>query len=54
VAAPKPVPAPVSAAAEKTAQTRPPKKETPVWSYVAVGVTVGLLLIGAIQLFFAR
>jgi len=54
VPAPKPVPAPVSAAAEKTAQTRAPKKETPVWSYVAVGVTVGLLLIGAIQLFFAR
>jgi hypothetical protein len=56
VSAPKavPVPTPVAAAAEKTAQTRPPKKETPVWSYVAVGVTVGLLLIGAIQLFFAH
>ena len=52
VSAPKPVPAaPVAAAAEKTQQTRPPKRDTPVWTYVGIGVTFGLAVIGIIQLF---
>jgi cobalamin biosynthesis Mg chelatase CobN len=50
VSAPKAVPAPV-AAAEKTQQTRPKKRDTPVWTYVGIGVTVGLAVIGFIELF---
>jgi hypothetical protein len=47
----KPVPAPApAAAAGATERVRAPKRETPIWTYVGVGVTFGLVLIGIYQL----
>jgi cobalamin biosynthesis Mg chelatase CobN len=47
----KPVPAPApAAAAGATDRVRTPKRETPIWTYVGVGVTFGLVLIGIYQL----
>jgi len=51
VPAAKPAPAPAPAAAGgATERVRAPKKETPIWTYVGVGVTFGLALIGIYQL----
>jgi hypothetical protein len=51
VPAAKPAPAPAPAAAGgATERIRAPKKETPIWTYVGVGVTFGLALIGIYQL----
>ena len=52
VSAPKPVPAPAPApaAAGATERTRAPKRETPIWTYVGVGVIFGASLIGIYQL----
>jgi len=49
VSAPKPapVPAPAAAASEKTSI---PKRETPIWTYIGVGVIFGASLIGIYQL----
>jgi hypothetical protein len=49
-AVPKPAPAPAPAAAGGTERIRPPKRETSIWTYVGVGVTFGLALIGIYQL----
>ena len=50
-AKPAPAPAPAPAAAGgATDRIRAPKKETPIWTYVGVGVTFGLALIGIYQL----
>jgi hypothetical protein len=48
VAKPAPAPAPAAAAAADKAPA--PKRETPIWTYVGVGVTFGLVLIGIYQL----
>jgi hypothetical protein len=44
------MPAPAPAAAGATERVRTPKRETPIWTYVGVGVTFGLVLIGIYQL----
>jgi hypothetical protein len=49
IAAPKPVPAPAPAAAG-TEKMELPKRETPIWTYVIVGVVFGAALIGIYQL----
>ena len=49
VVAPKPVPAPAPAAAG-TDKLELPKRETPIWTYVIVGVVFGAALIGIYQL----
>jgi hypothetical protein len=46
--APKAVPAPAPAAA--TEKARAPRRETPIWTYVGVGVIFGACLIGIYQL----
>ena len=46
--APKAVPAPAAAAATEKAHA--PKRETPIWTYVGVGVIFGACLIGIYQL----
>jgi hypothetical protein len=48
-AKPAPVAAPAAAAAAAD-KPRAPKRETPLWTYVGVGVTFGLVLIGIYQL----
>jgi hypothetical protein len=51
VPAARPAPTPTPAAASSaTDRIRAPKKETPIWTYVGVGVTFGLALIGIYQL----
>jgi hypothetical protein len=51
VVKPSPAPSPAPAAIGGTTdRIRPPKKETPIWTYVGVGVTFGLALIGIYQL----
>jgi hypothetical protein len=47
-AAAKAVPAPAAAAASE--KVRAPKRETPIWTYVGVGVIFGAVLIGIYQL----
>jgi hypothetical protein len=46
----KPAPAPAPAAAAAAEKTHTIKRETPIWTYVGVGVTFGLALIGIYQL----
>jgi hypothetical protein len=46
----KPTPAPVPAAAAMSEKTSVTKRETPIWTYVGVGVIFGASLIGIYQL----
>jgi len=46
----RPAPAPVPAAAAASEKTAIAKRETPIWTYVGVGVIFGASLIGIYQL----
>jgi hypothetical protein len=46
----KPTPAPVPVAAAASERTTSTKRETPIWTYVGVGVIFGASLIGIYQL----
>ena len=50
VSAPKPAPVPAPAAAAASEKTSIPKRETPIWTYIGVGVIFGASLIGIYQL----
>ena len=50
VAAPRPAPTPAPIAAAASEKTQATKRETPIWTYVGVGVIFGAGMIGIWQL----